>query len=301
MSRPRWKRILRILFFISIPFLLFGCYVAYLLGRQAYDHFKKKEYAAQAKDTASPTVYVDSVYIDYLEEYRKVFIYLPPDYATDTLRYPVLYFFDGNALFNDAVLKGPEWQLDNLMDSLSAVGGQTSIVVGVMHAKRRTPEYMPMTPPRTSEVDQVFGAKHAQWFATSLKAWVDSSLRTKPEARHTCIGGASLGGLMAYYCLMAYPTVYDQAIVLSPSFWVNDSIFSMHEWVADLKDKRIYLNVGEEEVYPMVPDARKMYKTLTAAGMPSENLRFEIIEDEGHWHPTWRAGVKTAYPWIFAR
>ena len=88
MSRPRWKRILRILFFISIPFLLFGCYVAYLLGRQAYDHFKKKEYAAQAKDTASPTVYVDSVYIDYLEEYRKVFVYLPLNFV-----YHNIYFF----------------------------------------------------------------------------------------------------------------------------------------------------------------------------------------------------------------
>jgi len=33
-------------------------------------------------------------------------------------------------------------------------------------------------------------------------------------------------------------------------------------------------------------------------GMPGENIRIDIEEDEGHWHITCRKGFKKAYPWI---
>jgi hypothetical protein len=32
--------------------------------------------------------------------------------------------------------------------------------------------------------------------------------------------------------------------------------------------------------------------------MTEDNLRIDIIPDEGHWHMTWRKGFKLAYPWI---
>ena len=103
---------------------------------------------------------------------------------------------------------------------------------------------------------------------------------------------------MAYYMVTSYADVFGNAIVLSPSFWVNDKVFDLHQQVDNFDALKIYMNIGAREEGRMIPNARKVYDTLISKGMTEKNLQFDVEPNEGHWHPTWRKGFKKAYPWI---
>ena len=284
-------------------FLLLGMIGAYLLfglAKNLYKEYQWKKYVARLKNTASDQVQVlkDTIEIDYLDEKRTLYVYLPPGYDTDSIHYPVLYFFDGESLFNEKVLQGDEWQVDEVLDSLSEIDGQMAIVIGIQSSdKSRLTEYKPFTSPYLPDEKEVTGDKHAEWIVTDLKAWVDGNYRTKPEREFTCIGGASLGGLMSYYMITQFPDVFSRAFVFSPSFWVNEKVFELHKDIKDFQDLKIYINSGELEV-PIVENSKKMYDLLIDNGMTNENLKFDIEDEEGHWHMTWRKGFRKAYPWI---
>lgn len=277
--------------------------VIFGLSKKAYEIYQRKQYLASLTDTASPNVQTlkDTAYIDYLDARRTLWVYLPPGYEQDTTRYPVIYFMDGNALFSDVVLEGPEWQVDEVMDSVAAKGGPKAIVIGIDNSEERMTEYKPFLSPIFPEEKEVTGDQHAEWIASDLKAWVDRTYRTKPEAEYTTIGGASLGGIMAYYMVTTFPDVFGNAIVFSPSFWVNEKVFELHKQVPDLNTLKIYMNVGEDEYDSMINNAKKVYDILTTAGVNPHNLRFDIEKNEGHSHSNWRKGFKKAYPWIVER
>ena len=278
--------------------------MAYYAGYRYYQKIQAKkahqEWVANLKHTASPNVQIlnDTIEIDYLGKKRTLAIYLPANYEKDTsIRYPVLYFLDGDALFDEKILEGHEWQLDEVLDSLGKLGGQQAIVVGIYNSKERRTEYKPYLSPLLPEETSVSGREHAEWIATDLKNWVDQNYRTLPDPSSTVIGGASLGGLMAYYMLMTFSNVYDRAIVFSPSFWVNEDIFTVDKEVSDLSGKRIYFNAGELET-PIAESAKEMHQHLLNRGMAAANLKMDIIKGEGHWHMTWRIGFRKAFPWI---
>ncbi|MEL6256239.1 MAG: alpha/beta hydrolase-fold protein [Bacteroidota bacterium] len=278
---------------------LLGLLILFSIAKRIYEKSEREKYLATLQHTASAQVQVltDTVYIDYLNEKRTLRVYLPKKYEEDSISYPVLYFFDAGSLFDEKVLKGPEWQLDEVLDSISNIGGQEAIVIGIDNSEDRMTEYKPYPSLVYPDEKEISGDKHAEWVSTDLKAWVDSSYRTKPEPEHNAIGGASLGGIMAYYTLMKFPEKFGKAFVFSPSFWVNEKIFDIHKELDSLSALKIYMNVGEEEGN-MVTNAEKMRNILLQDGMSGDQIKLEIFPDLGHEHMTWRKGFKAAYPWI---
>lgn len=276
------------------------------LGFKAFQKYQKeqerKAYVASLVHTASPNVQIlkDTITVDYLGTKRTLSLYLPANYEQDTIAYPVIYFMDGQSLFDEKILEGDEWQLDEVLDSIGATGGLQAIVVGVYNADDRRTEYKPFLSPHLPKEKSVSGDKHAEWIATDLKQWVDARYRTKSTAAATIIGGASLGGLMSYYMLTTFPEVYGGAIVFSPSFWVHDKVYDLDKQVKDLSTKRIYMNAGAIEK-PTVVSIEKMASILRKRGMNDDNLKVDIEKDEGHWHMTWRKGFRKAFPWILGK
>lgn len=249
--------------------------------------------------TASHNVQVlpDTIAIDYLGERRTLALYLPEGYATDSVDYPVIYFLDGQSPFDQRIQGGTEWEVDEVIDSIGQMGGQKAIVVGIYNSDDRLREYKPFASDRWYSHKRVSGDQHAEWIAKTLKPWVDARYRTQVGPSSTIIGGASLGGLMSYYILMEYPEVFGGAIVFSPSFWVHEKVYSLHETNEQRSQQRIYFNAGQLET-PTVQSIEKMHQILLDAGLPPENMRLDVEEGEGHWHMTWRKGFRKAYPWI---
>ena len=287
------------LFLFFLPgFILFALYSAY----RYYGHFKEEQrraaYYENLVDTSSPTVTVlrDSMLVGYRNEKKTIHIYVPPEYDKDsTTRYPVMYFMDGESSFNDLENMGPEWQIDEVINAASKEGQSTAIVIGIQDHENRDAEYTPWI---NEDNPDAHGDKYATWVATDLKNWVDTHYRTQPEATATFIGGISRSGMMAYYMFMAHPTIFGNAIIQSPSMWVDkDRLMAMTLSKEQLTGKKIFISVGEYEG-SMVPDAKAVYEKFKAQGLGEESLHFELIPNEGHWHVTWRKSFALGYPWL---
>ncbi|MBT8220467.1 MAG: hypothetical protein KJP00_11610 [Bacteroidia bacterium] len=276
------------------------------MGYKYYGHYKEEQrkaaYYENLVDTASPTVTVlrDSIWIGYRNEKRTLHIYVPPGYDQDTARnYPVMYFLDGESSFNDLENMAPEWQIDEVINAASASGQPTAIVVGINQAEDRDAEYTPMV---DKDNPNAHGAEFAQWVATDLKNWIDSNYRTQTKPSSTTIGGISRSGMMAYYMLMAHPDVFGNAVIQSPSMWVDyDRLMAMNLPDSELRNKRIFVSVGGHEGGEMLSQAEDIYEKFKAQGLKEDALRFEIIPKEGHGHLTWRKSFAIMYPWLMRK
>lgn len=293
---------LRKKYLVYLLIILIGGYFGY---RTIAKNKAQKEhllYVQSLENTASENVHIlsDTISIDYLGTKRTLALYLPNNYELDSVSYPVIYFLDGQSLFDQKIQEGTEWQIDEVLDSISNLGGRKSIVVGINSSEDRMKEYKPFPSDRWYSHKNVSGDQHAEWIVQTLKPWIDARYRTNPDMKSTIIGGASLGGLMSYYMLMEYPENFGGAIVFSPSFWVNEEVYTLHKKNKNLFKQRIYFDAGELET-PTVDGIEKMRDILIRDGMPEENMKLDIESDEGHWHMTWRKGFKKAYPWILAK
>src|SRR5690606_34099894 len=92
------------------------------------DHFN----ATPVKSTANAQVKIldSAFYIPQLDRTRRVWIYLPDNYASSGKKYPVLYMHDGQNIFDDASSYSGEWGVDEALDSL-ATGCIEIIVVAI--------------------------------------------------------------------------------------------------------------------------------------------------------------------------
>ncbi|MEL6820689.1 MAG: alpha/beta hydrolase-fold protein, partial [Calditrichota bacterium] len=144
---------------------------------------------------------------------RDVVVWLPPEYDNDEeMYYPVLYMHDGQNVFDPSTsYSGIAWQADRTALSLIEKDRiQVPIIVAVNNcaSAERLQEYS-------------FGSKgrhYLEFMAKTVKPLVDKTYRTLPEAEHTAIMGASMGGLCAFLQLWLYPDVFGKAACLSPTF-----------------------------------------------------------------------------------
>ena len=98
---------------------------------------------------------------------------------------------------------------------------------------------------------------------------------------------------------MTHPDVFDNAVIQSPAMWVDhERLMALNLTKSQLENKKIFVSVGEYEGRVMIPHAEDIFKKFKALDLSEDNLRFEIIPNEGHWHVTWRKSFAIAYPWL---
>lgn len=159
---------------------------------------------------------------------RKLDVYLPPGYADrPDQRYPVVYLFDGQALFHpDSSKLGAAWEIDELLDSLISGGHmEPCVVAGFWSTPRRIVEYMPgkgfeQLPDSLKQLFmQYYAAPESDWLlkilVEDIVPFVNKEYRTKADPGSTIIGGSGSGGLMALYAISEYPEVFGGAICMS--------------------------------------------------------------------------------------
>lgn len=168
-----------------------------------------------------------------------VTVWLPPGYdGSGARRYPVLYMWDGQNLFDPARTHyGKAWMVQDVLGEMVSAGkAEPHIVVGIWSppgADRYrvylpTPLYHALAgdPGLQASMRMAGGAPAGEgmlaWTADVLKARVDREFRTRPAARETTIVGASMGGLMACYATIARPDVFGRAGCVSAHFALAD-------------------------------------------------------------------------------
>jgi metallo-beta-lactamase class B len=108
-----------------------------------------------------------------------------------------------------------------------------------------------------------------------------------------------MGGLIAHYAVIKYPHIFSRAGVFSPSFWMNDSIFTDTRDAGHPYPMRIYLLAGGNEGGGMVPKAQAMYDTLMQADYAPDEVHLHVVPTGQHSEWFWRQEFPAAYQWLF--
>ena len=141
------------------------------------------------KTTASKQVSTFSIEIPPLKTAKKIWAYLPKEYATSTQEYPGIYMHDAQNLFDASTSYAGEWNIDETLDSINA----KVIVIGIENTEKRMDE---LTPFIHSKYGGGKADEYLDFIVNILKPKIDATYRTKTNAKNTAIIGSSLGGLV---------------------------------------------------------------------------------------------------------
>ena len=255
------------------------------------DNYKAEE----KKHTASANVHIISEKFDMpqLGRQRRVWIYLPADYATSGKKYPVIYMHDGQNLFDDYTSGYGEWGIDEILDKLSPK--EESIIVGIDHGgEYRITEYDPYD----TKYGKGRGDDYVDFLAKTLKPYIDGHYHTKKEARNTTIAGSSMGGLISMYAILKYPDVFGNAGVFSPAFWISPEIYKYAQEKDLKKYSRIYFACGDAESESMVSDMEKMIALIRKKGISTQNTPEFVAKGAKHNEKQWNGEFPGFYEWL---
>lgn len=251
--------------------------------------------------SAAPNVFVldHQFYMPQLKRNRRIWIYLPPDYATSTKRYPVLYLHDGQNLFDNQTSSFGEWQVDETLNKLFNQGDYGCIAVGIDNGgAKRLDEYSPWV---NKEYGGGEGDEYMDFLTKTLKPYVDATYRTLPGRETTGILGSSMGGLISMYGFADWQHVFSRAGVFSPAFW-----FAGTGPVDDVRahpkkgEGRVYFLAGAKEPEYVQTDITKVGNALLSVGFTPQDIFFKVAPDGEHSEWFWRREFGAAYQWLFA-
>ena len=224
------------------------------------------------------------------EERRRAYIYVPEAAQWDeTLRFPVLYMFDGHNVFFDAdATYGKSWGLGEYLDAHC-----TPLIVAAVECSHhpdngRISEYAPysFSSPMFGDVEGR-GALTMDWLIRSFKPEVDRRYPTKPDRAHTFIAGSSMGGLMSLYALSCYNAVFSRAAALSPSLSFEPNRLAALLRKADIgADTVLYMDMGETELgwHGAAEGFRRFCDLLLKRGV---RLTARIVPNGRHCEASW--------------
>lgn len=229
---------------------------------------------------------------------RRVWVYLPPGYATEaSRRYPVLYLLDGQNVFDASTSFAGEWMVDEACEALIPAGLMAPVIVVAIDngGASRLTEYTPW-------YDAGYGAgggadAHLQAIAGVLVPWVNANYRTLTGPANTALAGSSLGGLLADYAVYARADVFGRAAGLSPSIWWSGN--ELLDYVASRPKPaaKVYTDMGTLEagsfqdadgngVDDYIDDLRALRGLLLGQGF-TEGTDLLAVEDPGARHNEW--------------
>ncbi|QIL77752.1 alpha/beta hydrolase-fold protein [Hymenobacter sp. HDW8] len=249
--------------------------------------------------TPNVTVLTDSFAISQLNRKRRVWVYLPNDYATSNRRYPVLYLHDGQNVFDEFTGFSGEWGVDETLRQLQLAEQDAGcIVVAVDHGgDTRLDE---LSPWRNAKYGGGQGDAYLDFMVQSLKPHIDAKYRTLQNRQHTGIAGSSMGGLISLYAGLKYPRVFSKIGVFSPALWfAQDSIFAYVRRTKVRKPVQFYLVAGEQESVTMVPLMAAMRDSLRKAGVKTATISYHTVPDGKHAEWFWRREFPAAYQWLY--
>lgn len=253
--------------------------------------------------TAADNVHIldEDFYIPQLDRYRRIWIYLPPDYETSDKYYPVLYMHDAQNLFDVQTSFSGEWEVDESLNQLFDQGDHGAIVVGIENGEgARIDELAPWVNSNYNRGGE--GGQYMDFIVETLKPFVDENYRTLTGREYTCLFGSSLGGLISQYGLMEHQNVFGKAGVFSPAFWFNDpEIFDHSENTPKIGPMKIYMLAGyPEDNGSVVDDVNQMESALFNNGFSANEINKAFHSDGQHSEGYWAREFPWAYLWLFS-
>ncbi|MEE4174268.1 MAG: alpha/beta hydrolase-fold protein [Xanthomonadales bacterium] len=217
---------------------------------------------------------------------RDLVVWLPRFYELrDRMSYPVLYLNDGQDLFDPLTAEGGrDWGVDEAMTRLIADEEiEPMIVVGITGSEDRLAEYAPGES----------GEDYMRFIVETVKPLIDRRYRTRPGRESTYVGGAAMGGVIAFATAWSYPEVFSAALSLSPAFRLEGRLDTLPWFEARAGDEVrpvfFYLDSGGQGADALLrPGVEDMADLLQEWGYrPERNFVFVRDFDADHGAAAW--------------
>lgn len=249
--------------------------------------------------TASPQVKIidTAFYIPQLNKKRRIWIYLPKNYASSSKTFSVLYMHDGQNLFNQQTAGFDEWRVDETLDSLQKLTGKECIVVGIDHGgDSRLSEYAPYDFEYNKTKIIAQGKLYVDFLAQTLKPFIDSKYRTKKSFENTFVAGSSMGGLISLYAVMQYPSIFGTAGIFSPSLFIAKQMYVEAQQFTNPNPIKLYFYAGGKEDANLVNDVKKMATIFEQ----KQNIKVftTVTEIAKHNEKYWQIEFPNFYNWL---
>jgi predicted alpha/beta superfamily hydrolase len=231
-------------------------------------------------------------YITEQQIKRRIWVYLPGNYAFSEIRYPVLYMQDGQNLFDVKESFSEEWGIDEFLDSVNFAG----IVIGIDNGgETRILEYNPND---SETYGKGKGREYLEVLINILKPYVDNHFRTLPDRKNTAIAGSSMGGLISFYAGLYYPKVFGSIGVFSPSFWL---VPELEAQIRNTKAKghsrqRYYFYAGGMERDDLIEKLEGVQKLMKKKFRCKTEL--QVNKKGTHSERYWRQMFPGFYEWL---
>lgn len=244
---------------------------------------------------------------------REISAYLPPSLAADIKagespkrRYPVLYFMDGQNVFDEKTsYLGVKWAADEALEALAKDGIEAIAVAVWNHGDDRMDEYNPWRSSlKWRGASQPVGGKgdaYLAWLVGTVKPLIDRSFPTRLDRAATGIIGSSMGGLIALYALFGQSAVFGLAGVMSPAVhWSDYRVVTLINESA-LPPTRIHLDMGWREWRGATRDVRKVRDALIERGFVLDrDLHYAEERNARHNEAAWARRLPDALRFLLA-
>jgi metallo-beta-lactamase class B len=233
-----------------------------------------------------------------LNRKRRIWIYLPNDYASSTKMYPVLYMHDGQNLFDNQTSFSGEWGIDEAMSNMEKNGYSGCIVVGIDNGgAQRLNEYSPF-------VNVAYGGgqgdEYTSFLVQTLKPYIDANYRTLANRANTLIAGSSMGGLISMFAAIKYPEVFSRVGVFSPAYWFSDSLFQFIKEKTISEPIRFFHISGANESPSMVALMQRYDSLLATEGYAIADRKLVVKSDGAHSEWFWKREFPEAFTWLIS-
>ena len=219
-------------------------------------HFSPTLWAqAPCSSTVTGDLRIESFQSTVYGDRRTVRIWLPADYgASETTgrRYPVLYLFDGQTLFDNctAFANERELQVDETTTRLIAEQRiPPMIVVGIDSSGRRSHEYRPYKDAFADpDGPEPVGRAIPEYLVKEVMPHVSARYRVTADPALTGIGGTSLGAIAALYVLVNRSDRFGIGLLESATLPVGNGQLLRDTMSLARGPDRVYIGVGMTEL-----------------------------------------------------
>jgi len=254
-------------------------------------------------------------------------VWLPPGYsdtANTKRRYPTLYMFDGQTLFDECTAFHGEHELQ-IDETLTSLIGEHKIppmiVVGIDSTQHRESEYAPYKDTIAKPgAPEPIGKQLPSFLADEVIPFVSTRFRVSDSAASTGIGGTSLGGAAALYVALNRPDLFGLALAESPALLLGNGQLLRDTTMIVRAPDRVTIGIGTSELnFPKIeeflapfrltraeaePGSVKMAQTLASNLRAAYFKRSEVMlvaePNANHSSESWARRLPAAITFLFS-
>lgn len=238
---------------------------------------------------------------------REIVVYLPPSYAqvaNEPRHYPVIYFHDGQNVFDERTSYVGKWAADETLEALSKEGIEAIAVAVPNKGAARMDEYNPWRERSRFTRGRLSGGKgdaYLDWLSGSVKPLIDRSFPTLNERDATGLAGSSMGGLITLYGLVAKPDVFGMGLAMSPSIMWHDYGIVLLIEQGRMPRARIHVDMGGREWRGGLADGRRLRDALVECGfVEGRDLNYVEERFAPHNESAWARRLPDALRFLLA-